>query len=235
MTTLTRPGAGAWVRPRWYDVTTCGASVHGIDDSDAQRIRYAAGAVQRELVQLGYLSPNARCDGHYGPLTDAAIKSFQADHGLAADGGAGPKTLLEMVVPLTDAYEHFGIPDHLLRGMIRLESGCDPGAEGVIRTYGTDMGLAQINDEANPTIPRSLAYGDMRFSVNFAAGRLFTAKRRQSDDQTYAQQHRWDCAVLDHNSPANADHLYDTGEYPNDDAAKYVRLVREYGAKAVAA
>jgi hypothetical protein len=45
--------------------------------------------LQEALVALGYPMDT---DGIYGPGTAAAVKRFQADHGLAADGIAGERT-----------------------------------------------------------------------------------------------------------------------------------------------
>lgn len=50
--------------------------------------------LQRDLAELRYFS--GRVDGLFGPLTAAAVKSFQSDNGLKADGIAGPLTLEAM-------------------------------------------------------------------------------------------------------------------------------------------
>lgn len=47
--------------------------------------------LQQDLKQLGYYY--AEITGNVGSKTEAAIKEFQKDHGLTADGIAGPKTL----------------------------------------------------------------------------------------------------------------------------------------------
>ncbi len=47
--------------------------------------------LQQDLTTLGYYW--AQITGNYGPKTEAAVKSFQKDHGLTADGVAGKKTL----------------------------------------------------------------------------------------------------------------------------------------------
>src|SRR6186997_3224139 len=49
-------------------------------------------AVRRVLHSRGYSLGQPGVDGRFGPLTDAAVRRFQADRGLAADGIVGPKT-----------------------------------------------------------------------------------------------------------------------------------------------
>jgi DNA invertase Pin-like site-specific DNA recombinase/peptidoglycan hydrolase-like protein with peptidoglycan-binding domain len=48
--------------------------------------------VQRVLHSRGYSLGRPGVDGRFGPLTDAAVRRFQADSGLMADGIVGPKT-----------------------------------------------------------------------------------------------------------------------------------------------
>ena len=48
--------------------------------------------VQRVLHSRGYSLGQPGVDGRFGPLTDAAVRQFQADRGLAADGIVGPQT-----------------------------------------------------------------------------------------------------------------------------------------------
>lgn len=48
-------------------------------------------ALQVKLNALGYECGTA--DGKFGKKTEAAVKAFQTDHGLTADGIAGPETL----------------------------------------------------------------------------------------------------------------------------------------------
>lgn len=47
--------------------------------------------MQELLKELGYYA--AECTGHFGNKTQAAVKLFQADHGLTADGVVGSKTM----------------------------------------------------------------------------------------------------------------------------------------------
>jgi hypothetical protein len=53
--------------------------------------------LQRQLAALGY--PLA-VDGVFGAGTDDALRAFQRDHGLTADGAAGPKSLAAIAAAL---------------------------------------------------------------------------------------------------------------------------------------
>jgi hypothetical protein len=48
---------------------------------------------------------NVMADGDFGPGTEAAVKSWQAQNGLAADGIVGPKTWEAMGLATTDEAE----------------------------------------------------------------------------------------------------------------------------------
>ena len=66
--------------------------------------------IQEALVAAGY-DPGP-VDGIEGPLTQAAIAAFQADHGLAADGLVGPLThaaLFRGDVPVAGADSGTGV------------------------------------------------------------------------------------------------------------------------------
>lgn len=48
--------------------------------------------LQNDLMQLDYALPKYGADGDFGKETENAVKKFQADHGLNADGICGPLT-----------------------------------------------------------------------------------------------------------------------------------------------
>jgi DNA invertase Pin-like site-specific DNA recombinase len=60
----------------------------GMGDKPSAAVR----RVQRVLHSRGYSLGRPGVDGRFGPLTDAAVRRFQADSGLAADGIVGPQT-----------------------------------------------------------------------------------------------------------------------------------------------
>lgn len=48
--------------------------------------------LQTELINRGYSCGSSGADGKFGKATQAAVKAFQADHGLTVDGIVGAKT-----------------------------------------------------------------------------------------------------------------------------------------------
>ena len=48
--------------------------------------------LQEQLIRLGYPLPKYGADGDFGKETEAAVKAFQMDNGLQADGVVGAKT-----------------------------------------------------------------------------------------------------------------------------------------------
>lgn len=61
-------------------------------------IHLRLGATGHEVAALQAALGFATQDGVFGPVTDAAVRAFQAGHGLTADGIAGPKTLAALGV-----------------------------------------------------------------------------------------------------------------------------------------
>lgn len=58
----------------------------GMDGDDIKRI-------QRRLYEMGYLAKSEYVTGHFGDMTEAAVKQMQQNNGLAADGKVGHDTL----------------------------------------------------------------------------------------------------------------------------------------------
>lgn len=142
---------------------------------------------------------------------------------MTADGVVGPRTAKRLFVLFTDDAERkLQIPDHLLRGLITLESGWDPGAQG--RADDRDRGLAQVNSRWHPDVTDEMAYGRPRWAVNWAGKRL-----RDAYDSLKVES--FDPAIAFHNNPQKAQEWARDGKAPDDQIATYVRLVREAAAR----
>ncbi|KKR13346.1 MAG: NLP/P60 protein, partial [Candidatus Falkowbacteria bacterium GW2011_GWA2_39_24] len=48
--------------------------------------------LQKALQQLGFFPVDQAITGHFGPVTETAVKSFQAAHGIEQAGYVGPAT-----------------------------------------------------------------------------------------------------------------------------------------------
>lgn len=77
---------------------------------------------------------NIKVDGKYGPATAAAVRAYQAKHGLMVDGKAGPQTLGKLGIaprPFIDVSHHQGkidwseVPRELAFVMLKCTEGSD--------------------------------------------------------------------------------------------------------------
>lgn len=86
-----------WVGPQtWGKLGDVGGQVGGPSAANGGRLAQGASGepvkeLQRLLQSLGYYHGNI--GGNFGPQTDAAVRAFQRDRGLAVDGWAGPQTM----------------------------------------------------------------------------------------------------------------------------------------------
>lgn len=106
-------------------------------------------AVQTELDTI-------TADGIWGPRTDLALKEYQAEHGLTADGIFGSASARALFHPMLLTAIGWAVPRahpelaDLCCGHIALESVWDPGAVG--KSTPQDLGLGQINGPAWPSL-----------------------------------------------------------------------------------
>lgn len=93
-----------------YNLTPLGTPVTITGKAYANRnMRYGdSGAdvaeVQKMLKKLGYY--HGKKDGNFGRYTEQAVKRFQADKGLQADGIVGPRTIYELQKAYAIAKKH---------------------------------------------------------------------------------------------------------------------------------
>lgn len=109
--------------------------------------------VQKKLKSLGYYSGEP--DGIYGSATKAAVKAFQKNCGITADGVAGPKTLLYLGlgsgsgVANSTAYADGDV--ELLAKVISAE------ARGESYEGQVAVGAVILNRVAHPSFPNSIS------------------------------------------------------------------------------
>lgn len=112
--------------------------------------------LQSKLAQLGYsVGP---IDGKFGPKTEAAIRSFQKDHGLRVDGLAGAQTIKELkrltgqsTNAAGKAVGNKNIDVNLLAHAVNAEARGEP--------YRGQVAVAAviINRIADPAFPKTIA------------------------------------------------------------------------------
>lgn len=97
----------------------------GMKGDDVRRL-------QQRLMELGYALPRYGADGEYGSETVTAVKAFQADRGLTADGIAEEKTLAALYAGQDNTYTVtlHGVPEAKAIALISLYNGEIHGALG---------------------------------------------------------------------------------------------------------
>lgn len=196
-------------------------------------------AIQKRLVNLGYLAPLAPAElGIFGPRTKAAVEVFQ-EHQHDPDGGAlldpdgtvGRSDARSLFTPLIlEVESRYAIPGRLLVGETNHESAMDPGAVGYYIYYpdyrGVDRSMSQINSKSNVQVSWLQAF-DPVFAIDWSGRRLrdfFDQYRRRYPAQPAASL--WDATVCAHNNPSAAAKWAATGRPPTEAAAKYVSDVK---------
>lgn len=107
--------------------------------------------VQQKLKSLGYFS--SAVDGIYGTLTQSAVKRFQRDNGLTADGIAGPRTLSALgISSATSGNGQYSSNDvYLLAKVIAGEARGEPYVGQVA------VGAVVLNRVSHASFPDSIA------------------------------------------------------------------------------
>ena len=83
--------------------------------------------LQAKLIQLGYDVGSTGADGKFGAKTETAVKAFQKDRGLTADGVVGQKTWAAIDSGVAVTYTV--TVQHLSKSV----------AEDIIKVYGGTM------------------------------------------------------------------------------------------------
>lgn len=141
-------------------------------------------AIQAKLSALGY---NVSADGDFGDQTTAAIKAFQKDQGLAADGVVGSQTYRRLMgrdIPVSrdssttmvrrliqTANRYIGVP-YVFGGSTPDGFDCSGFMRFVYGQYGIYLPrMADEQYEVGQAVSRSrLQPGDMVFFSTYASG-----------------------------------------------------------------
>ena len=107
--------------------------------------------IQTRLKELGY-NPGT-IDGIYGTNTQNAVKSFQRDKGLSADGIAGPKTLKALGIT-SGSSSSGGYTQNDINLLARIISA---EARGESYTGQVAVGAVVLNRVEHPSFPDSIA------------------------------------------------------------------------------
>jgi N-acetylmuramoyl-L-alanine amidase len=105
--------------------------------------------IQTKLKNLGLYSGSV--DGIYGTKTQTAVKTFQKQKGLVADGIAGPKTLKALGIGASSNNINNNSDINLLAKVISAEARGEP-YEGQVAVGGVIM-----NRISHPSFPNTLA------------------------------------------------------------------------------
>lgn len=118
----------------------------GTPQSDGLRYGHAGMAVQtlqERLIRLGYDLGKWGADGDFGDCTDLAVKQFQRDHGLEADGIVGPVTMaaIEDALEKQDKIDRDAAADQTMQ-TVEIEGG-DCYIRTAPNTSGKILGVAR--------------------------------------------------------------------------------------------
>lgn len=105
-------------------------------------------AIQVRLSSLGYYKGNI--DGIYGSATEAAVKQFQYDNGLVADGIAGEKTLAALGIE--DAGGGYSSSEYLLLARLISAEARGESYEGQVA-----VGAVVLNRVEHPSFPDTIS------------------------------------------------------------------------------
>jgi hypothetical protein len=176
-------------------------------------------SIEQRLNDLGY---DLVVDGTYGPKVKKAIKDFQKKNGVSVTGEigytTGPLLWHDHIASVGVSYK---FPTELIWGIMKQESGGDPGAVG----YDTpgDRGLFQFN-----TLVHAVTY-EQAHDFEWATETMFTRfSRAWKDYAGKGEELRINCSIMQHKSPVAADYWFATGEPSGPISVDYVSKVKGF-------
>lgn len=172
--------------------------------------------IQNVLLSEGLYDGNA--DGIYGEKTESAVKSYQANHGLAVDGIVGENTLAEMGIGGSAAQEAYANDLYLLSRIISAEARGEPYIGQLA------VGAVVLNRVKHPSFPNTIA------GVIYQNGAFSALSDGQFDEPVSEESRRAARDVLNGVNPvSDAIYYYN----PNTATNKWIRsrpVIRTIGA-----
>lgn len=112
-------------------------------------------SIQQVLIRWGYLDGNA--DGIFGPLTEAAVRSFQEANGLAVDGICGPLTLAALGLGTKPSEDVSGLTAGRDNDLALLARIISAEARGETYEGQVAVGAVILNRVKHPSFPDTVA------------------------------------------------------------------------------
>ncbi len=172
--------------------------------------------IQNVLLSEGLYDGNA--DGIYGEKTERAVKSYQANHGLAVDGIVGENTLAEMGIGGSAAQDAYANDLYLLSRIISAEARGEPYIGQLA------VGAVVLNRVKHPSFPNTIA------GVIYQNGAFSALSDGQFDEPVSEESRRAARDVLNGVNPvSDAIYYYN----PNTATNKWIRsrpVIRTIGA-----
>jgi hypothetical protein len=216
-------------------------------------------ALQQALYEINPKLGVGFADGFFGERTEQAVKAYQKNRGLVADGIAGPTTQKRLIVGWKRQSENTsGVKDGLLDGFLEAEGGWLLAPVNWSVAGGVDVGVVQnrVYDLSGTTswplvngIPTQELIGKVAFDPNKVAyaldarltigdlGKHLTSRHNayfNDKNKIYPYtrgNHRrsWEMAALYHNWPYAATLIAKGGKLSDQEASWIPKSIRDTG------
>jgi len=146
---------------------------------DELAVHYGVKAIQTLLNDCSGLGVKIKVDGVFGKDTDYAVRKLQKIGSIKVDGVVGPNTMKTLLFLPTRNKTIDEDEWKAVWGILYYEGGWDPGAVGYADQ--NDLGLAQVNRVANPSVTIAQAF-DPYWAIAFIINYLGNAGKYLGDD-----------------------------------------------------
>lgn len=160
-----------------------------------------------------------KADGAFGPITKAALETWQKNHDLTADAIAGPATQAQILKVSADEVDRLftRVPHGLLDGFAAREGVNKLAAVNWSVAGGVDCGPVQRRVTGAPFVLDALKEAFDPHRAFLYAARIFTERimNYAARNSSLSSREVIEAAVLAHNWPAGAEQLVRYGRILN--------------------